>query len=164
MRSKKIIVIAHCCLNQNAVLPAWERARGAYPFMEVLVQKGYGILQLPCPETLALGICRPPMNYDDYNTTEHRKLCERLCDIPVQMIRRHHEAGDTLVGMIGIQDSPNCAISGRRGVFMEILLEQLEKVSLPLPRIEVPVEYSEGKPEVQTAFLHELDQWIKEND
>lgn len=163
MRSKEIIVIAHCCLNQNTVVPGWDRARGAYPFIKQLIQRGYGILQLPCPETLALGIDRPPMDYDEYNTPEHRSLCEKLCDIPVQMVKHHHDAGDRLIGIIGIRYSPNCALSDQRGVFMKILLERLEETKPSLPLIEVPVEYIESKPEAQAAFMQELDQWIKDN-
>lgn len=161
MRGKKILLLAHCCLNQNAVLPGWERAYGAYPFTELLIRNGIGILQLPCPETLALGIDRPPLTYEDYNTNEHRTLCANICDIPLKMIQAHLDAGDEIIGIIGIQDSPNCAITHPRGVFMEVLFERLKERSIMLPYLEVPVLYSEADDRAFSDFHKAVQAWIE---
>lgn len=28
---REFVVVSHCILNQHAVIPGWERARGAFP-------------------------------------------------------------------------------------------------------------------------------------
>lgn len=162
MRGKRIVLLAHCCLDQNAVLPKWERAEGAYPFTELLLQRGIGIVQLPCPETLALGVTRPPLSYNDYNTAAHRLLCEQLCDIPLRMIHAHMTAGTAVLGIIGIQDSPNCGIYDKRGVFMEILLEKLADSDIDLPFLEVPVSYVENNETEKSEFNKQLEEWLSE--
>ena len=161
MRSKKIVAMANCCLNQNAVLPGWERARGAYPFIKILIDQGIGIIQLACPETLALGIKRDPLEYEDYNTFNHRTLCKELCKIPIRTIKAFHNAGYEFIGTIGIAESPNCAISARRGVYMEELFEALKNENLSLKNIEVPIFYEETVEELKIEFENRLISWLK---
>ncbi len=58
-RSRKIIFVAHCVLNQNAKIDRCARYPGAMPELAAfLLQSGVGIVQLPCPELLALGLDR----------------------------------------------------------------------------------------------------------
>lgn len=162
-RSRQYVLVAHCCLDQNAVVAGWARARGAYPFMATLLQKGIGVLQLPCPETLALGLARPPMTYAEYNTPSHRAFCENLCVQTVSMVKKHQEVGDQLLGIIGIQHSPNCALLEQRGVFMEALLSALQKEGIDPPLLEVPVKYEEGDEKSETDFMQELEGWLERN-
>lgn len=160
MRGRDILLVAHCCLDQNAVLPGWERAIGAYPFMTNLLDEGIGVIQLPCPETLALGINRPSMGFDEYNTEEHRSLCDTLCDIPLKMVEAHLSFGDRVIGMIGIQESPNCALSGVRGVFMEAFVKKLEEREIHLPFLEVPTDYIEGETDSEDRFETQIENWL----
>lgn len=144
MRSNKVIALANCCLNQNTVLLDWERAPGAYPFTSLLIEKGIGIIQLPCPELLAKGIDRPPMTYEDYNTEKHRNLCKNLCDLPIKTIRAQVDGGVEFLGTIGIYGSPNCSISDKRGIFMEEYFKMLEINGLNTDYLEVPNNYISG--------------------
>ena len=50
-RSGKIIFLSHCCLNQNAKVRGIARYPGAIrPLVELLLEHGVGIYQMPCPE------------------------------------------------------------------------------------------------------------------
>ena len=50
-RSKRIVFVSHCILNQNTVVEPLARSRGAYgDIVRLLVDKGIGIHQMPCPE------------------------------------------------------------------------------------------------------------------
>ncbi len=138
MRSKKILVLSHCVLNQNAVIADWERARGAFPFVAQHLAQGVGIVQLPCPELLHGGLSRPPMSYAQYNTPAYRALCAELCVPIVAQLVEYARCGYELCGLIGIEQSPTCSISGQRGVLMEELLAALDAARLSLPLYEMP--------------------------
>lgn len=161
MRSNRFVVVSNCILNQNAVLIDWERAPGAYPFSNLIINKGIGIVTLPCPETLAKGVNRPPMNYDDYNTITHRNLCNDLCEIPIRMIQELVKGGSEFIGTIGIHNSPNCSITDQRGVFMEEFFKKLEENNLNTNYLEVPTDYVYGNNEKEKDFEKELEKFFK---
>ena len=58
-RSKKIVLVAQCILNQNAKIDGCAHYPGAIEGVaEVLIRSGCGIVQLPCPEVMHLGLDR----------------------------------------------------------------------------------------------------------
>ena len=62
-RSKKIILVAQCILNQNAKIDGCAHYPGAIEGVaEVLIRSGCGIVQLPCPEVMHLGLDRVWIN------------------------------------------------------------------------------------------------------
>ncbi len=144
MRSKRIVLVSHCVLNQNSVLEGWERARGAYPVVRAFIDAGIGIVQLPCPELISCGLCRPPRSRDDYDTAEYRTLCKELLKPYIIQLREYKKNGYELVGLCAIESSPTCSMSGDRGVLMDELLLMLEAEDIALPYIEIPETYREG--------------------
>lgn len=137
-RSKKLLLVSHCVLNQNSVVCGWERAAGAFQFVKEIIESGAGIIQLPCPEMEYAGCGRPPRNYEEYNTAPYRELCRRLAGSVTGQMKEYLKHGYQYCGIIGIQNSPTCSISGRRGVFMEELLAQLSDIGLVSGYFEVP--------------------------
>ena len=146
MKSKKLILISHCILNQNAVIEGWERASGAFPVAGLLVESGIGIIQLPCPELLFKGMERPSMTYADYNTKEYRQLCSDSLAPYIIQIKNYIKNGYTLQGLIAIHNSPTCSISAQRGVLMEELFDICEKENIILRYVEIPEDYNEAEP------------------
>jgi predicted secreted protein len=58
-RSKRVVLVAHCVLNQNVKLDACAHYPGAIEELAAeLVRRGLGIVQLPCPELACLGLDR----------------------------------------------------------------------------------------------------------
>lgn len=161
MRSGKVILVSHCILNQNAVISGWARAKGAFPVVKQLVDAGVGIIQLPCPELIFKGLCRPPLTYEGYNTEEYRTLCRDLLVPYWKQITGYLENGYSLLGVIGIHNSPTCSVTGQRGVFMEELFALCEKQGIPLAFAEVPEEYSESS--AGDALTGELAKLIEES-
>ena len=54
VRSKKVVLVSHCILNQNSVVNDLARAKGAYrEIVETIMDNDIGIHQLPCPETVS---------------------------------------------------------------------------------------------------------------
>lgn len=106
-RSKKVVFIAHCLLNQNAI----SDGTAIYPatfkdVIELFVNEEVGIVQLPCPELSCLGIDRG--NENGANRSPN-------CGV------------DTT--------SDNDEEINGKGLFMSELYEKLEKENLSIPMI-----------------------------
>lgn len=58
-RSRKIVLVAHCVLNQNSKIDGCAHYPGPIKeVIELLISAGCGIVQLPCPELMHLGLDR----------------------------------------------------------------------------------------------------------
>jgi len=120
-RSKRILIVSHCILNQNTVIDNEARAEGAVQSAtEWALKEGFGILQLPCPEFTFLGLNRPSMTYEEYNTPEYRKHCREILKPILHQAEEYTANGYEIVGMLGIQSSPSCDTT--RGIFIEELI------------------------------------------
>ena len=123
---KQLVAVSHCVLNQNAVIHGWERARGAFP------------------EFIVLGGDRPPMAYEEYNELpDFRQTCQELLAPCIHQIQAYQAEGYEYLGVIGINESPNCAISGQRGVLMEEFFKECQKRQIANNYLEVPTWYEE---------------------
>ena len=150
---------SHCIINQLAVVKGEKRAAGAFPFVKILIDKGIGIIQMPCPEMNELGPDRLPMSYEDYNQIQgYRERCQIWLSPIFKQIQQYLAQGDHFIGIIGIHQSPNCSISNQRGVYMEIIFEWLKTQGLEVPFIEVPTDYCEGD---EGKFSNEIEAFIK---
>lgn len=119
-RSKRILLVSHCILNQNTVIENHARAEGAVlSAAEWAMKEGFGILQLPCPEFTFLGLNRPPMTYEQYNTPEYRKHCREILAPVLSQSKDYLKNHFEITGLLGIKGSPSCDPS--RGIFMEEL-------------------------------------------
>lgn len=155
-RSRKLLLVSHCVLNQNSVVCGWERAAGAFQFVREIIESGVGIIQLPCPEMEYAGCGRPPRDYEEYNTAPYREVCRRLASSVTRQMEEYLKHGYEYCGIIGIQNSPTCSISGRRGVFMEELLAQLSGIGLVSPCFEVPESYDDECQDGVQDIIHQI--------
>ena len=144
-RSKKLVFVAHCVINQNSVVPPLARAAGAFDFMSLLLSNQVGIEQLPCPEFKYLGISRSSMNLSEYDTPSYRKLCKELAASVVDDIIEYRKNEYEICGIICINQSPTCSITNPTGIFMQELLSILSQSNINLNYIEVPENYEEGE-------------------
>lgn len=144
VRSKKLIMISHCIINQNSVVEPLARAGGAFSFAAELVESGVGIIQLPCPEFKYLGITRKPMEKSEYDTREYRELCRKLFEPVLEDLLIYLDNGYSFLGIIGINQSPTCSISGNRGIFMEEIFDLLSSKGISPNYFEVPEDYQDN--------------------
>ncbi len=120
-RNKRILLVSHCILNQNTVIENEARAEGAIlSATEWAMKEGFGIVQLPCPEFTFLGLNRPSMTYEQYNTPEYRKHCREIWLSVLSQAKEYLENGYEMTGLLGIQSSPSC--DPTRGIFIEELI------------------------------------------
>lgn len=147
-RNKKVMLMSHCVLNQNAVVKPLARAEGAFnDLVRLMLDADVSMVQLPCPETLFGGLARLPMSYEDYDIPEYKTLCTQLSDQTVTYLRALLEDGVTLLGILSIGESPTCNQTGKRGHFIEALRKHPEFDGIKA--IDIPELYGEDEEETK---------------
>lgn len=142
------------------MIHGWERARGAFPFAIDLLQQGISLIQLPCPEMIVLGGERPPMTYEEYAALpEYRERCRELLKPCLQQIEAYLQEGYQYLGIVGVHESPNCSITGQRGVLMEEFFSMCGEKNIQQKSLEVPTWYQEGEP---GDFSKQLKKFLEE--
>ena len=159
-RSKKVALVAHCLLNQNAISDGTAIHPCAHlEVVKTLLEAGVGILQLPCPEFCCLGLDRGdpagaqrPVTVE--NTRIRRQLLlpenaqklDALAEQAAGQVAEYLRHGFTVVGIIGANRSPSCGVETTsdqgvelpgRGVFMGALCRALERRGISLPCVGV---------------------------
>lgn len=132
-RSKRILLVSHCILNQNTVIDGEARALGTIPStLDWIKKEGLGVVQLPCPEFTFLGIDRPSMTYEQYDNSKYRDHCRKILMPTMEQLEEYKQCGFEITGVLGIQSSPSCDPS--RGVFMEELQKLFEEYQIPIEK------------------------------
>ena len=139
LRDKKLILLSHCILNQNSVVLPLARSKGGFPIAKSILDQGIGIIQLPCPEFKFLGPERKPMNKEEYDSPEYRTLCRDLFIPILEDIKKYLAQGYSLVGIMGINESPTCSITGNRGIFIEEIFSMLNAEAIDIEHFEIPI-------------------------
>jgi len=133
-RSRKIVVVAHCILNQNS------RVQGIayYPGMineivDVLRKYEVGIIQMPCPELTYAGLLRPSQTKEQYDTPAYRRHCRQIASSTANQIQEYMRNGFKILAILGVEDSPTCGVEADLGILMEELQSQLKKRKVEAP-------------------------------
>ena len=148
-RSMRIVVVINCVLNQNA------RAPGAAVFpgmntkvIDILRKHKVGVLQMPCPEMICLGLLRSRPEgtsiWDIIDTQDGRKCCRRLSVFVADQIEEFLNNGFKVLAILGGDvDSPGCAVHTSdekgyelvegSGVFMRELYSELKRRGIRIP-------------------------------
>jgi predicted secreted protein len=159
-RSKKVILVSHCILNQNSI----SDGTADYPaanesVVNLLIKSGVGIIQMPCPETLCLGLDRGDIHGGERpviventrirHSMEKNESVEIIINIVNQLIfqiEQYKKNGFTILGVVGINRSPSCGVNttsrnnqevGGEGVLIEILRDEFEKKGINIDMIGI---------------------------
>lgn len=159
-RSKKVVFIAHCLLNQNAI----SDGTAVYPaaFQDVIkafLSADIGIVQMPCPELCCLGLDRGNIHGAHSpvvreNTRIRNEMIKPgtysrllgLVDSVMQQIAEYRKYGFEIVGILGANRSPNCGVDttsdrnreiAGKGIFMEELSRRLKQEELHIPMLGI---------------------------
>lgn len=183
-RSGQIVVVSHCILNVHslednlAIYPGLEQE-----VIELLIRKGVGIYQIPCPEIELSGIFRKALPKEPYEHPKIRNVYRKLADNIAQNLRLYTKKGYKIPAVLGAEGSPTCGIDfiGRwkknikgkkefprdiefvpgRGVFMEEFKTSLDKINIHPQWIGIPGKSLRSiKPESFEETLKKLDQLI----
>jgi predicted secreted protein len=156
-RSKKVIIVAHCVLNQNARIDTCALAPSASPKVpEYLLENKVGIIQWPCLELNFLGLGRHGQDcrvldgsyrhqdgevYDQLSVPEGRRYLKGVADNLVFQIKEYLKYDFRVLGVLGIPGSPTCGVELKyykgmkagNGVFIEELINGLEANDINIP-------------------------------
>ena len=176
-RSKKVMIVAHCVLNQNARIDTCATAPAVFPkVLEALVDRRIGILQYPCPELGFLGMGRQGQDcgswdgsyrhesgevYDQMSVPEGREYLRGLAENLVYQIEEYRKYGFRVLGMLGILASPTCGVGMKYykgidpsdGAFIEELRKALDRAGLDLPIHGL----NDLEPDENVALIRALD-------
>ncbi|AAB97990.1 TPA: hypothetical protein HA335_05865 [Methanocaldococcus jannaschii] len=156
MKGKRIAIVSHRILNQNSVVNGLERAEGAFnEVVEILLKNNYGIIQLPCPELIYLGIDREGKTKEEYDTKEYRELCKKLLEPIIKYLQEYKKDNYKFI-LIGIENSTTCDIFKNRGILMEEFFKEVEKLNIIIKAIEYPKNEKD-----YNKFVKTLEKMIK---
>jgi predicted secreted protein len=125
-RSKRLVVVSHCVINQNAVVTDEARSPGIMKSaVDWATEQEYGMFQLPCPEFTYLGPDRPPMTAEQYDTPEFHAHNRKILLPFLEQLKVYQDHGYEIAGGIGISDSPSC--DPGKGIFMRDFLSLAEE-------------------------------------
>lgn len=159
-RSRKIVLLAHCLVNQNSISDGTADFPSQFrEIIDLIMDNRVGIIQLPCPELLCLGLDRGDPGggarkllkensrirslMESGRPAEKMREQARLIAGQVEEYRKH---GFEVIGIIGINRSPSCGLETTTrgnaeapgwGVFMDILIGELEAKGISLPAVGV---------------------------
>ncbi|MEM3011260.1 MAG: hypothetical protein QXE76_05565 [Candidatus Bathyarchaeia archaeon] len=141
-RSGKIVLLAHCILNQNARVQGLAYYEGMISeVVNVLQKHGVGIIQMPCPETTYAGLRRPPLTKEQYDTPMYRRHCTRIAYSLASQIQEYLKNGFKVLALLGVEGSPTCDIT--TGILMEELKGLLEKRNVSVPMRNISKQINE---------------------
>lgn len=111
-RNKKILLLSHCIFNVNSKVNKIANYGGCLQeLVTPLIQKGYGFIQLPCPELLSYGVKRWGQVKQQFDTPYFRKHCETLLEPIIQQLLDYTNNNYEISGCIGVDGSPSCGIN-----------------------------------------------------
>ena len=179
-RSRKVVFVSHCMLNQNAIsdgtadFPAANRE-----IISLLLEHDVGIVQMPCPELLCLGLDRGDVHGGERtviveNTRirgalqmpEAARKLRPLVEQVVYQMEQYQQNGFTVLGVVGINRSPSCGIEttsahdeevAAMGVFIAALRAELDARDNPLPMVGIKANETARAVETVRRLLGVLD-------
>jgi predicted secreted protein len=122
------------------------------PLLRCLEQEDIGIIQLPCPELMALGLDRnlgapaPGTIRQKIELPESRARLEPLIDQVVHQMKEYIRHGFQVVGTIGKQGSPTCGVRATgclkfldqaEGIFIKLLRQRLTSEGVQVEMVGV---------------------------
>lgn len=154
-RGKKILLVAHCILNQNAKIDHCAHYPGTIKELaQLLINSEVGLLQMPCPELRCLGLDRQvvqraglTIESEDtrvalrMNEEPARALCHAMINDLIYQISEYQKNAFKIVGIVGINGSPTCGVETtwsndleekRPGIFIQMLDEECRKRGIVL--------------------------------
>lgn len=157
-RSKKVIFLAHCLLNQNAISDGTAVCPAAFgELIQLLLDHEVGIVQMPCPELCCLGLDRGDVRGAERPVVEEntrirrameedgpRQKREALADLVAEQVQEYHKHGFQVLGIVGANRSPNCGVETTsdfdrevegQGAFMDAIAQRLEAAGISVPML-----------------------------
>lgn len=107
-RNRKLVVVCHCILNCNSKVEGLSTFEGTHNIVSELIEEGYGIIQLPCPEMIMYGIKRWGHTKEQFDNLFYRNQCRLMLEPYIKQFENYIKNNYKLKGIIAIDGSPSC--------------------------------------------------------
>lgn len=148
-RSRRVVFVSHCILNSNTRADGHAGVPGVNRrVMELLMRMGVGVVQMPCPEMMCLGLDRGdrkggerPVLVENTRIREGLKsnsataMLDGMVDQVIAQVEQYLKHGFHILGIVGVNRSPSCGVETTtvdneevkgEGVFIDRLRKALE--------------------------------------
>ena len=169
-RSRRVVFVSHCILNSNTRADGHAGVPGVNRrVMELLMRLGVGVVQMPCPEMMCLGLDRGdkkggerPVLIENTRIREGLKsnsstaMLDGMVDQVIQQVEQYLKHGFHILGIVGVNRSPSCGVETTtvdneevkgEGVFIDRLRKALEAKGIHLGFVGTKIS------EVEKALL-----------
>ncbi|MBY2477229.1 hypothetical protein KWV16_10050 [Clostridioides difficile] len=107
-RNREIVVVCHCILNCNSKVEGLSEFKGAQSIVIDLINNGYGIIQLPCPEIMMYGINRWGHVKEQFDNMFFREQCRQMLLPYIMQFDEYLKNNYDIKSIIAIDGSPSC--------------------------------------------------------
>lgn len=113
-KSRKMCIVSHCYLNANSKVesPCHKYSSVLKKLVYELIERDYGIIQLPCPELMHYGMRRWGHVKEQFDNPFYRKTCRELLTPIVEQAKEYIQNGYRIDYVIGVNGSPSCGVDG----------------------------------------------------
>lgn len=159
-RSKRVIFVAHCMVNQNSISDGTADYPAAHrEILKTILDADVGIAQMPCPELCCLGLDRgnelgaeSPVVVENtrirkaMQQPEAAEMLAKLVELVMVQIHEYRKHGFEIVGIVGMNRSPCCGVETTsdhdeeipgQGVFIGALQAALNDAGISIPTIGI---------------------------
>lgn len=150
-RKKDIVIVCHCVINCNSKVEGLSLFEGALDFIKVLIDKGIGIIQLPCPELIVYGLKRWGHSKEQLDNSFFRNQCKEMLKPYIIQFENYIKSGYNLNGTLceypnSIIERENITMINEKGIFIEELSNLLKENNLDIPFLGLDEENLEHVP------------------
>ena len=160
-RNRNIVVVCHCILNCNSKVEGLSEFDGAINISSSLIEKGFGLIQLPCPEMILYGIKRWGHTSEQFDNMFYRSQCRDMLMPYIMQFENYLRNNYDIKGIIAIDGSPSCgynktcsspkwfgelgqcpnlgeilddiSLIDGKGIFMDVLYNMLKEFNINIP-------------------------------
>ncbi len=152
-RSNRIAVVCHCMMNVHSLEANLAEYKGLEEeVIEALIKKGFGIVQLRCPETRLHGIERLPMPKDTYDKPHIRDSYKAQAREEVLQLIEFVKNGAEISVIVGAEASPSCGVT--------VVGRWKEGISVETRKFPEDVAFIEGR----GVYMEELEKILNEEN
>lgn len=174
---KLAVLVAPCILSPGFQAEQKPGKHWGYPFLALMMRYGVDIIPLPCAEStfggFAAGLHRQPHGLKYYEKLDgYATHCDNLAAEVAEQIAQMEAGGYQFLAMLGVENSPSCAVEHiysnfgtltRSGIFFQSLLHEFKLRNIAVPTIGV---FRRNSPTAYTRLEQILSSWLepKEDD
>lgn len=172
------VLLAPCILSPGLQASPKPGTHWGYPVLQLIMRYGVDIIPLPCAECtfggLSNGLRRKPHSIRYYQSLDgYTEYCEILAERVVKQILQMSTSGYRFLCVLGVENSPTCAISHiytnhgtvkQKGIFFKHLEEKLIHNNLTIPFIGItrrknsPIAYAKLEELLNRAVVFQSDE------